>query len=206
MTTTPKASGIAWHYTGARHLPAIIESGILRSHQHVTTTPLGSRAGHRPMLWFTMNQTFEPSIAPHFQDIQGWDADVKAAALEQYLQLAGGSWVRFGYPGYLLFPAGINRIAIPHPVLRPVLRDVFDDWRVSYKPIAVTDCLAIDRTDETMVWERIWTQPIAELPIFLDLSQPASLLARLASRSDRPVGQEQTSFTTTKARNAAPHP
>jgi hypothetical protein len=63
-----------------------------------------------------------------------------------------------------------------------------DDWRVSNKPIPVPDYIAIERTDETLVWERIWTKPVPQLP-----SLPM-------------VGHNTNIFTTTKARNATPHP
>lgn len=113
------------------------------------------------MLWFTMNQVFEPSIPPYINGVRELPDDLfQAVVLEHFVMEAGGSWVRFGYPAHLLFPVGLNYRT---PRL-PRWRGIINDWRVSYKAIAVTDCLAIDRADDALEWERIWTQPVPQLP------------------------------------------
>lgn len=76
---------IVWHYAPWAHLPAIVESGVLR----------GSNAGadgEHPMLWFSANQHCEPT-AIKMVNKQG---QLVQLTFEQQVEIFG--FIRFGLP------------------------------------------------------------------------------------------------------------
>jgi hypothetical protein len=153
MNSTPKTTGLAWHYTPVKNLAAIQETGILRARDHDTFTVLGAHTKDKPHLWFTMNDFWEPSIScMHIlRDLPaGDDKNERIAAAMAY---AGGTWVRFGYPASLLWPVGIT-FSAPQPA---DWRTLIDDWRVSFKDIPIADCSAIDMANIRLEWKRAWT-------------------------------------------------
>ncbi|MFO1325426.1 MAG: hypothetical protein U1F15_15375 [Burkholderiales bacterium] len=77
---------LAWHYTIAMYLPAIIESGVLRP--ATANVP----ANERPVVWFSMNQDFEVTARKRWRDLEGNERALSVAETA----LRGGGLVRLG--------------------------------------------------------------------------------------------------------------
>lgn len=185
---TDTVGPIAWHYSHARHVKSIIDSGEVRP--AVAPMPNEFSRHQRPYLFFTLNEFWEPTIYPllnvrklfvarYAQEhialpgdlLEGFDDDFKAS---------GGGWVRFGYPARHLHSWTENWPA-PTPEARPCVEravyrayadsgnpeyvQIVQNWRVSFDPIAVPDFAMIESMDDSLTWRRIWTNPeMMELP------------------------------------------
>lgn len=79
---------LAWHYTLGRHLLPILENGHLLPHDQPDTP-----AVECPVLWFSLNQRYEPSAAKRLE----LDGVPQPATLTVMRQLGNGVY-RLGVP------------------------------------------------------------------------------------------------------------
>lgn len=79
---------IAWHYTTKPKYELIVGDGLLKPAEAGVFPP------ELPILWFSINQHFEPSAK---KGLQGSDGSIRQATLEEMLELSGGLY-RFGRP------------------------------------------------------------------------------------------------------------
>ncbi|OJB05017.1 hypothetical protein [Burkholderia ubonensis] len=151
---------LAWHYTRAKHLRGIIDTGELRPAfpylPHATDEYL-ARHHARKVIFFTVNQNWEPSIGPF----------TGTMTIEELLTDSGGGWVRFGYREDRLFQiANFPEIFardkwLPDSLRGSYLSNAVRDWRISLVPIRIVDMSAIDTLDEETgftSWKRVWVQ------------------------------------------------
>lgn len=151
---------LAWHYTEAKNLRGIIDTGELRPAfpylPHATDEYL-ARHHARKVIFFTINQNWEPSIGPF----------TGTMTIEELLTESGGGWVRFGYPEDRLFQiANFPEIFardkwLPDFLRGSYLSNAVRDWRISLVSIPIVEMAAIDALDEDTgftSWKRIWVQ------------------------------------------------
>jgi len=104
-------SALAWHYTVGARLVAILESESLKP----ATAGIG--AGERPVVWFSLNQTFEPTAAKGIVDAR--TGERRTATIDEMEQIGGG-----------LFRFGIEpRKLLNHDRLRRAARINSETWR-----------------------------------------------------------------------------
>lgn len=141
------ASPTAWHYTSMENFRAIVDSRELK----LSVVDCGKL----PCVWFTLNQSYEPSIKP-----------------------PSGGWVRFGRPAASLHSIAhivkeldsYRRVGVVEEDALALWKRTIEDWRVSYKPVAVLSTV-IEFADDSLVWKRIHTPGTAQTtsPLHLPL-------------------------------------
>jgi len=142
---------LAWHYTTGDHFKEIVESGLLM------TTSAGCPDNERPIVWFSMNQWFEPTATKMVFE----NSRPRSLTMQETKTFFNGL-VRFGYPPLKLIPwhdlpklAGITRHvkrglekagrlqgATPH------------HWMGSFQAISVDD-LVIEVMNDQNQWQRV---------------------------------------------------
>lgn len=152
---------IAWHYTVGEATKVILESGLLLTENE--TTPEYLFPSTKGGLWFSLNQTYEPTAAKMQKRadtgelIMSPDVDAMGDMLSRGFQL----W-RFGVDdGRLLtWPEYLGQSGLRHKMLfargrryvEEMLRSAKrrganpDDWRVSLAP------LRLEEISEVQVW------------------------------------------------------
>jgi hypothetical protein len=85
---------IAWHYTTGIHYGHIVASGELRP------AAIGVKPPEKPVLWFSLNQDFEPTACKAVRDESG---AIRRLSKED-TQVLGEGLYRFGVPARLLHP------------------------------------------------------------------------------------------------------
>jgi hypothetical protein len=88
-------SQLAWHYTTLYRLKLIIASGELKT----TSSQQYNRAKEKPVLWFSTNQFWEPTVIRH-KLVDGEFIEVSRSEIT----LVEGCLVRLGYPLSKLIP------------------------------------------------------------------------------------------------------
>ena len=171
--TSNADTGMAWHYTTFEKWGKIIECNELRPYLCGAEKELRTMLGFRPLLWFTTNQFFEPSIAPKGFIVADDDGTpIRAPCIDPGLvstaviDAGGWGWVRFGYQADRLLTED-QAYMITRPLAALISDDpskVKDFWRVSLKPIRLLDIEAIDvmcdkdsGVSVPLEWRRVWT-------------------------------------------------
>lgn len=138
MPTKTKPKPLAWHYTPATNLQAILEAGYLDPERTVMAD------GERSILWFSTNQFWEATA----QKAMANGAVVRRLGMAGTYD-AGNGLVRFGVPRELLSPwpkigkrAGMDKRA------RAILKSVGEDqgaiprqWHGTFKRVPVKRCV-----------------------------------------------------------------
>jgi len=106
---------IAWHYTIRRKFRAIVASGEL------LPTYLGAKPPELPVLWFSLNQEWEPTALKDRCDLDG----VAPTLGKKRARQPAGKLIRFGYPAEkcIMWPLLGRRAKIP-----PRIRIALERW------------------------------------------------------------------------------
>lgn len=144
-----KQTLLAWHYTTAQKLPAILASGEL------LPTDIGVAFPEKPILWFSLDQRWEHTANKALMAVDGTR---RRLTMEETFR-AGGGLIRFGIaPKKLLTGEALRRAA--HMNSRVWLqlcasaRQVQaapSDWFGSIAPISV-DNLVFETMSVTFQW------------------------------------------------------
>jgi hypothetical protein len=140
LKTTSSNNGIAeyaWHYTTGEAFISIVESGVLR--QATAFVP----KNQRPVLWFSLNQDYEPTAA---KAIMSEDGTISFGNRESTRQLGRGL-VRFGLdPKRLVTWRHLKkRAGIPSQLARALeasgraIKARPDDWLGSFDAIGIEE-------------------------------------------------------------------
>jgi hypothetical protein len=148
---------IAWHYTIRFHLPSILSVGALLPADPFHAMGVFEReelrrfyGDEKPAVWFSLRQDWEPT------------ADKGSAASRAETLAIGGGLLRFGVderrvPATWTYHA--NTSGLKKKAARALERAAREkganpsDWRVSYEPVPVTDCVIEVFNPTTERWD-----------------------------------------------------
>jgi len=163
----------AWHYTTTEKFELIIKSGLLKT----TLSLMPERRGERPIVWFTINQEWEPTTAYTYRD------NKPLTMLEN--KQAGGGLVRLGYPlagipNYELIPwIELYKVAGIKPKFKNLLEKLGKNrgsnpyhWLGCFNDIPL-ESLIIQKMNDLNQWES------AELSTFRVLTEEQVIQRRL---------------------------
>jgi hypothetical protein len=96
---------IAWHYATRRKLDAIVAYGEL------LPTDVGAKPPELPVLWFSLNQVWEPTAQKDWREPGG----IVQPPSKKAARLRAGGLVRFGYPAEkcIMWPMLAKKAKIP---------------------------------------------------------------------------------------------
>lgn len=146
----PAVQALAWHYTTADRARQIIDSGFIRP------ATAGVPAHESPVVWFSLNQRYEPTAAKLFTPTAG--GKPRIASMAQMVALCGGL-ARFGVPAaQLLTPKELRLQAnIQRDMWRLLVaagrRQGADAelWRGALAPVPAANCI-VQVADARLQW------------------------------------------------------
>jgi hypothetical protein len=152
MSKPPSSPVLAWHYTLGLHLLRILESGHLMP-MDTPDTP----ASESPVLWFSLNQRYEPSAAKSLE-VNG----ARQAPTLPLMRQFGNGVYRLGVsPRTLLSGAPLRRQAGIQKERWQALSQHAkqcgantSEWYGTVHPVSCGDCV-IERLDEHQQWVRV---------------------------------------------------
>jgi hypothetical protein len=143
---------MAWHYTNGDSYVDIIKSGVL------SLATIGISEGEKPVLWFTINQEWEPTVnGTTSDDGVSWHRNTMQETKENYDGL-----YRFGISSLNLIPwVELVKVAnIPHRVKKALEKTAIKSgsnpfhWLGSLQPIDISDTF-IETMDDTGKWVKV---------------------------------------------------
>ncbi|MFC7462885.1 hypothetical protein [Hydrogenophaga defluvii] len=151
--TKKLAAVLAWHYTTGEKFRYIVVSGEL------IPTAFAAPENERPVLWFSLNQSFEPTAAKWLIDpVTG----IKRGATMAEMMELGGGLVRFGVsPRRLLMGEQLRtRAGIKRTEWASLCRSAFvmgadpAHWLGTLDPVEVETCV-VEVMDKAGAWVRV---------------------------------------------------
>jgi hypothetical protein len=146
-------SDLVWHYTTGQKFELIAECGLLMP------TEVGIAKNEKPVLWFSKNQSWEPTANKMRRSPDG-----KLIFLDQLGTAEhGGGLVRFGIKKNSVhhWHALIKAACIPETTVRSLEAAGIkqgakpSDWCGTLKPVNVDECSAIEVLNQDGKWERV---------------------------------------------------
>lgn len=140
--TAPPSSGLAWHYTTGVRFAEIDYKG------EINPTTGGIGRGGRPVVWFSLNETFEPTARTMFENPDGTVMTLSVTQTEKH----GRGLFRVGVRPELLkdLDQWIADSRVPEDTA-DILKKVGhahgadpQEWMVSFEPVARTDWVAVE--------------------------------------------------------------
>lgn len=139
MPKTINTAALAWHYTTGQKFESIIDSQYLDPKKTITPK------NERPILWFSLNQHFEPTAQKSKRSANGI---ILPLGMQGTYELGGGL-IRFGYPSAQLIEweklarkAGMSK-AVIQALARVGLEQSANPkhWLGSFKKINIDHCV-----------------------------------------------------------------
>ncbi|MBN9407231.1 MAG: hypothetical protein J0I00_17635 [Burkholderiales bacterium] len=138
---------LAWHYTIHDKRAAIDAAGELRP----ADAFIG--ANERPVIWFSLNQRWEPTASKGIIDAK--TGARRTATIAEMVELGGGPLLRYGIAPRLLLPS--NELRLRARISGRMWRGMVasgraiganpSDWFGSLQPVAVAQCVVQVSTD-----------------------------------------------------------
>lgn len=150
---------LAWHYTTGELFTEIMESGLLM------TTSAGCPEHERPVLWFSMNQRWEPTANKAIIDDYGY----RGLTMQETKEYGRGL-VRFGFPYTQLVPwiklwkeAGMlpeHKRALEKTGRKQGANPYH--WHGVFRDIPVSEILVVEVMNDKDQWERVQVSEAVE--------------------------------------------